>query len=111
MANTTATINPRPTVFGDRMIVTGSYTAGDGAGAVTIALADRLSSIDAIIVNPVALLNQPIEDGQAADGSDVVVTKVIDLAVFAGTTITITSGQGVGETVGAGTFLAIGRRS
>ena len=110
MANTTATIDPRPTVFGDRMIVTGSYTAGDGAGAVTIALADRLSSIDAIIVNPSSLHDQPIEDGAAPDASDAGVSKMTDLAVFAGTTITITPGQ-VGGTAKAGTFLAIGRRS
>jgi len=110
MANTTATIDPRPTVFGDRMIVTGSYTAGDGAGAVTIALADRLSSIDAIIVNPSSLHDQPVEEGSHASESDAVVTKMTDLAVFAGTTITITPGQ-VGGTAKAGTFLVIGRRS
>ena len=110
MANTTATIDPRPTVFGDRMIVTGSYTAGDGAGAVTIALADRLSSIDAIIVNPSSLHDQPVEEGSNANETDAVVTKMTDLAVFAGTTITITPGQ-AGGTAKAGTFLAIGRRS
>ena len=35
MPTTTATFDARPTVFGDRMIVTGSYSAASGgAGAV-----------------------------------------------------------------------------
>lgn len=110
MANTVTTIDPRPTVFGDRMIVTGSYTAGDGAGAVTIALADRLSSIDAIIVNPSSLHDSSMEDGTAPDEADAVALKIIDVATFADTTITITPAQ-VGLTAKAGTFMAIGRRS
>ena len=103
-------IDPRPTYFGDRMIITGSYTAGDGAGSVTISVSDLLASIDAVIVNPNSLQNQGIEDGAAADESDAVIMKTIDLATFSDTTITITPGQ-AGGTVVAGTFLVIGRRS
>tara|TARA_R100001591_G_scaffold43165_1_gene54379 strand:- start:2729 stop:3061 length:333 start_codon:yes stop_codon:yes gene_type:complete len=110
MANTTTTFDARPTFFGDRMIVTGSYSAGDGAGAVTISVSDLLASIDAVIVNPNSLQNQGIEDGAAADESDAVIMKTIDLATFSDTTITITPGQ-AGGTVVAGTFLVIGRRS
>ena len=61
MANTTTTFDTRPTYFGDRMIVTGSYTAGDGAGSVTISVSDLLASIDAVIVNPNSLQNQGAE--------------------------------------------------
>ena len=110
MANTVTTIDPRPTVFGDRMIVTGSYTVGDGAGAVTIALADRLASIDAIIVNPSSLHDSGMEDGTAPDEADAVALKMTDIATFTGTTITITPAQ-TPLTVKAGTFMAIGRRS
>jgi hypothetical protein len=109
MANTTATIDPRPTYFGDRIVVTGSYTAGDGAGAVTIALASSLTSIDAIVVNPSSTSPQPVEEGSAGDASDIVVTQTFDFATFASTTITITPGQAGGNVV-AGTFLVIGRR-
>lgn len=111
MPTTTATFDARPTVFGDRMIVTGSYSAASGgAGAVTISLSGILASIDAIIVNPNSLQNQGVEDGAAADESDAVIMKTIDLATFSDTTITITPGQ-AGGTVVAGTFLVIGRRS
>lgn len=41
------TIDTRPTYFGDRMIVTGSFEAGD----TSIDLSSQLASIDAIIVN------------------------------------------------------------
>ena len=109
MANTTATIDPRPTYFGDRMILTGSYTVGDGAGAVTIALASSLTSIDAIVVNPSSTSPQPVEEGSDDTASDAVVTQTFDFATFSGTTITITPGQ-AGGTVVAGTFLVIGRR-
>jgi len=100
------TIDPRPTYFGDRMVVTGSYEAGD----TSIDLSSQLASIDAFILNPVSLQNQGIEEGAAADNSDVVTMKTIDLATFSGTTVTITAGQAGGTPV-AGTFLAIGRRS
>ena len=41
------TIDPRPTYFGDRMIVTGSYAATD----TSIDLSGLLASIDAVILN------------------------------------------------------------
>ena len=44
------TIDPRPTYFGDRMIVTGSYAATD----TSIDLSGLLASIDGVIVNPTA---------------------------------------------------------
>ena len=110
MGETVATIDPRPTYFGDRMIVTGSYTAGDDVGAVTISVSGLLASIDAVIVNPNSLQNQAVEEGAETDNTDVAIMKTIDLATFSGTTITITPGQ-AGGTVVAGTFLVIGRRS
>ena len=41
MAASTSTIDPRPSYFGDRMIITGSYTAGD-TGVLTIDLTQVL---------------------------------------------------------------------
>ena len=99
------TIDSRPTVFGDRMIVTGSYEAGD----TSIDLSSLLASIDAIVVNPSSTSPQPVEEGSDDTASDAVVTQTFDFATFSGTTITITPGQ-AGGTVVAGTFLVIGRR-
>ena len=99
------TIDPRPTYFGDRMVVTGSYEAGD----TSIDLSSLLASIDAIVVNPSSTSPQPVEEGSDDTASDAVVTQTFDFATFSGTTITITPGQ-AGGTVVAGTFLVIGRR-
>ena len=41
------TIDPRPSYFGDRMIVTGTFAAGDNA----VDLTDMLASIDFAGVN------------------------------------------------------------
>ena len=46
----TVTIDPRPTYFGDRMVVTGTYTGGNPTE--TINLASLFSRIDAFVVNP-----------------------------------------------------------
>jgi|TARA_Y100000015_G_C2357022_1_gene73400 hypothetical protein len=46
--NMAVTIDPRPTYFGDRMIVTGSTD-----GAETIDLSSLLASIDGAIANPI----------------------------------------------------------
>ena len=81
------TIDPRPTYFGDRMIVTGSYEAGD----TTIELGGLLASIDGTSYAAVTASN-------------------IDTAIFSDTTITIAP-VFTGETTTAGTFVAIGRRS
>ena len=103
------TIDTRPTVFGDRMIITGSYEAGD----TTIELSDQLANIDAFILNPSA--PNTAQFGQIdvnAGGSSMASVTVasMDLATYTGTTVTIATSVG-GETTIAGTFLAIGRRS
>jgi len=87
------TIDPRPTVFGDRVIVTGSYGASD----TTIDLTDLLASIDFAGVNSAA---SPVATTPPV--------TVADTAAISGTTITVI---GAGGTTAGGTFLAIGRRS
>lgn len=102
------TIDSRPTVFGDRMIVTGSYQAGD----TSIALGGLLASIDAVIVNPSAVQTAKHQDVDIANGTSyaAVTASNLDTAIYSGTTITIAPVL-AGETTTAGTFLAIGRRS
>ena len=102
------TIDPRPTVFGDRLIITGSYEAGD----TSIDLSSQLASIDAITVNPSAPNVISLKEADPAGGSSFGITPLLatDVATFSGTTITI-SVPAVGQTTKAGTFLAIGRRS
>ena len=102
------TIDPRPTVFGDRMIVTGSFEAGD----TSILLADMLIEIDAIIVNFNAAQILKHQDVDIAGGSSyaAVVGASEDIATFSGTTITIEPPL-TGQTTNPGTFLVIGRRS
>ena len=104
----TVTIDPRPTYFGDRMIVTGSYQAGD----TSIDLSDLLASIDGVIVNPSAVQTAKHQDVDIANGTSyaAVTASNIDTAIFDGTTITIAPVL-AGETTAAGTFVAIGRRS
>ena len=46
------TIDSRPTYFGDRMIITGSYAATD----TSIDLSSLLSSIDGVILNSAVAL-------------------------------------------------------
>ena len=87
------TIDPRPTYFGDRMVVTGSYGAGD----TSIDLSSLLASIDFAGVNSAAGLV----------GTSPPVT-VADTASFSGATITVVGASG---TTMGGTFMAIGRRS
>jgi len=101
------TIDPRPTYFGDRIIVTGSYQAGD----VSIDLSSLMTSIDAIIVNPNAAVPQTVDATPADDGGTAQSLSLLDTATFSGTTITLApaSDAGLNQTV-AGTFLAIGRR-
>ncbi len=102
---TTLTIDPRPTYFGDRMIVTGSYAAG----RTEIALGSLLASIDAFILNPSAVTAQVVDTTPADDGGTAGTLNLLDVATVDGTTVTI-AGAAAGTTV-AGTFLAIGRRS
>tara|TARA_R100000773_G_scaffold21440_2_gene19032 strand:+ start:14714 stop:15031 length:318 start_codon:yes stop_codon:yes gene_type:complete len=102
------TIDPRPTVFGDRLVITGSYEAGD----TSIDLSSQLASIDSIMLNPSAPNVISIKEADPAGGSSFGVTALLasDFGSFSGTTITI-SVPAIGQTTKAGTFLAIGRRS
>lgn len=102
------TIDPRPTYMGDRMIITGSYAAGDAS----IDLSSLLAEIDAIIVNPTAAQLAGHQDIDIVGGSSyaAVVGQVMDVATFSGTTITIAPAF-VGQTITGGTFFVIGRRS
>ena len=101
------TIDPRPTYFGDRMIVTGSYTGG--AATEAIALGSLLASVDAFIVNPSQTSPQSVDPADGA-GSTEVALELLDVATLSGTTITVTQATDQANVV-AGTFLAIGRRS
>ena len=103
------TIDPRPTYFGDRIIVTGSYTA---AAAVSIELSSLMATIDAVIVNPATVSATNISITDDSDNSDTLVgVSLGDVATFSGTTITINKVTGLSGNTAAGTFLAIGRRS
>ena len=103
---TTLTIDPRPTYFGDRMIVTGSYAAG----RTEIALGGLLASVDAFILNPSAVTVQAVDTTPTDDGGTPGNLQLLDTATVDGTTETVSPAVGGGTTV-AGTFLAIGRRS
>ena len=105
------TIDPRPTYFGDRMVVTGSYEAGDNA----IDLSSLLASIDFAGVNPSGIIaSEPITDtGATPPTQDVVLHPQTRID---GTTIRISSGLANATiadsaTAQGGTFIAIGRRS
>ena len=105
------TIDPRPSVFGDRMIVTGTYAAGDNS----IDLSSMMSSIDFAGANSSGIIAaRPITDTGA--------TPPLQEVMFApdvridGTTIRIAGGLADGTPADtaptqAGTFMAIGRRS
>ena len=105
------TIDPRPTYFGDRMIITGTYAAGDNA----IDLSSLLSSIDFAGANPSGIIaSETITDtGGAANLQAVVLHPQTRID---GTTIRLSSGlQNPGDVADtapaqAGTFFAIGRR-
>jgi len=101
------TIDPRPTYFGDRMIVTGSYTAG----TTSIDLSSLLNSIDFAGVNATGqtdLAVSPSDDGSDADTIGGV--QIADQCIFSGTTVTILKSGGAGAGTQPGTFLVIGRR-
>jgi hypothetical protein len=104
------TIDPRPTVFGDRMIITGSYEAGDN----TIDLSSQFASIDAIILNASAPNYAATADSTVDPDNGVSFGAErldgLDQGTFSGTTITIITPVKT-QTTKAGTFLAIGRRS
>ena len=100
------TIDTRPTYFGDRMIVTGTYTAGSGAADVSLDLGDLLSSIDFAAINPSAApAPVPIATTPPVN------LNVQDTVQASGTTITLHGGDDAtaGPTT-AGSFFVIGRR-
>ena len=105
------TIDPRPTYFGDRMIITGTYAAGDNA----IDLSSLLSSIDFAGANSSgAIAGRAITDTGASPPLQTVHFGVD--ARIDGTTIRLAPGlQDPGDVANtapaqAGTFFAIGRR-
>ena len=102
------TIDTRPTYFGDRMIVTGSFDANE----TSIDLSSQLASIDAIIVNFSAAQLLKHQDVDIAGGTSYAAVGGVaeDIATFDGTTITIEPPL-TGQTTNPGTFLVIGRRS
>ena len=101
------TIDTRPTYFGDRMIVTGSYAATD----TSIDLSGLLVSIDAVIINS-ALAQVKVKEVDIANGTTyaAVSAPLHDTFTFSGSTITVNPPFAGMDTAG-GTFLAIGRRS
>ena len=101
------TIDERPTYFGDRMIVTGSYTGG--AATEDIELGSLLASVDAFIVNPSQTQLQSVDPADGSGDTEANL-ELLDVATLSGTTITVTQVTDVAN-VAAGTFLAIGRRS
>ena len=110
------TIDPRPTVFGDRMIVTGTFGTDSSDNAID--LSAFFSSIDFAGANYSGVLaSQAIADtgatGPPANLQDVVFHPQVRID---GTTIRIASGQANATiantgTLEAGTFIAIGRRA
>lgn len=107
MAASTSTIDPRPSYFGDRMIITGSYTAGD-TGVLTIDLSSMLSSIDFAGANSSGDISAlPITD-TGGIGNVQAVNFSPDVRID-GTSVKIAHGLAAhpGQ---AGTFTVIGRR-
>ena len=108
------TIDPRPTVFGDRMILTGTFGTDSDDNAID--LSAFFSSIDFAGANYSGALEAvPITDTGATPATqDVVFHPQVRID---GTTIRIASGlANPGDvadtgTLQAGTFLAIGRRA
>tara|TARA_R100000353_G_scaffold17982_1_gene16721 strand:- start:1491 stop:1805 length:315 start_codon:yes stop_codon:yes gene_type:complete len=101
------TIDPRTSVFGDRMVVTGTYEAADA----TIDLSDFLSEINFADITPTsAMAPLNLEIGGAADASDATPSTFRNFATVDGTTITINKVQATQTAIG-GTFIAIGRRA
>ena len=92
------TIDARPSYFGDRMIVTGSYGAGDTSINLTglLAIIDMAEVTPTVAISPIVIDSAPYTFGE--------------FATVGGTTITVNTPGGAQATVG-GTFLAIGRRS
>ena len=101
------TFDQRPTVFGDRIIVTGTFAASDAS----IDLSSMMSSVDACIVNQASAESAVELDSASAPGGIVETQPTLSVTV-SGTTVTLgtfATGGLTAPSVG-GTFLAIGRR-
>lgn len=98
------TIDPRPTYFGDRMVVTGTYAAGD----TSIDLSSLLTSIDMASVTPTGATPAVLPEAGASASS--ITLNISDVCTVSGTTITVTEGVSGGTGTVGGTFFAIGRR-
>ena len=97
------TIDERPSYFGDRMVVTGTYAAAD----TTIDLGSILASIDMITLTPTAV---PV--AVTVTTTPPANLNIADVVQVNGTTVTIHNGDdGQAGASTTGTFLAIGRRS
>ena len=97
------TIDPRPSYFGDRIVVTGSYAAAD----TTIDLGSLLANVDMCVLTPTAApAAVTVNTSPPAD------LNIADVVQVNGTTVTIHNGDdaSTGASV-AGTFMAIGRRN
>ena len=105
------TIDPRPTYFGDRMIVTGTFEAADNS----IDLSSLLASIDFAGANFSGILQESLitDTGGSPATQDVLFHPQTRID---GTTIRIAMGLADGTLANTavtqgGTFIAIGRRS
>jgi len=105
------TIDPRPTYFGDRMIVTGTFEATDNS----IDLSSLLASIDFAGANLSGILQETLiaDTGASPPAQSVLFHPQTRID---GTTIRIAMGTADGTLADSavtqgGTFLAIGRRS
>ena len=94
-------IDPRPTYFGDRIVVTGSYGASDAS----IDLSSLMSSIDFADINPTSAMAPANLD----IGGTPTPFTFRNFATVSGTTITINKAEASQTAIG-GTFFAIGRR-
>tara|TARA_R100001510_G_scaffold14902_1_gene12202 strand:- start:428 stop:694 length:267 start_codon:yes stop_codon:yes gene_type:complete len=72
----TVTIDPRPTVLGNLMMVTGSFTA-DGTSQ-TVSLGDHLATIDSFTIMPVkaSVVATPIVTIDTDPVTDILLTVV-----------------------------------
>lgn len=109
--STNVIIDNRPTIFGDRVVITGTFGAGDNF----IDLSSFLSEIDFAGVNGGGALEaETITDtGGSPPSQDIMVNPQVRID---GTAIRIASGAASdpihdSAAVQAGTFFAIGRRS
>ena len=98
-------IDPRPTYFGDRIVITGTYAASD----TSIALGDLLTSIDMAVVTPAAgLAPQNLETGGQADGTDA--TPFIFVTCYCKWNDNHSQHTRGAQATAGGTFFVIGRR-